>query len=68
MRFNVRNHKIQRDSNEGMHSFSDWRSMVNVMCVLLAKRAFSNNPEGVNSKKFSLAPLACLILSFFYVK
>ena len=39
-------------------SFSDWRSTMKVTLALLAKRAFSVVSEGVNSKKFSIAPLA----------
>ena len=33
--------------------------MMNVVFALLAKGAFSDAIEGVNSKKFSLAPLKC---------
>ena len=33
--------------------------MMSVMFVLLAKRAFSDAIEGVNSIKFSFAPLVC---------
>ena len=33
--------------------------MTNVIVALLAERAFSDVKEGVDSKDFSLAPLAC---------
>ena len=41
--------------------------MINVMFLLLAKGAFSNVIEGVNSKNFSLAPLVCARRSSFHV-
>ena len=40
--------------------------MMNVVFALLAKRAFSNILEGVNSRN-SLALLACSEPAFFYV-
>ena len=33
--------------------------MMNVMFALIAKRAFSDVPQGMSSKTFLLAPLAC---------
>jgi len=33
-------------------------SVINIIFALLAKRAFSDVTEGMNSKSFSLAPLA----------
>ena len=39
--------------------------MINVVFVLLAKRAFSDDIKGVNSKDFSLAQLACSKSPFF---
>ena len=40
--------------------------MMNVMFVLLAKGVLSNVMEGVNSKNFSLARLACSKPPFFH--
>ena len=39
--------------------------MMNVMFALIAKRVFSDILEGVSSKDFSLALLACLRPPFF---
>ena len=47
MRSKVLNHPIQKDFDDEMHSFSDWRSTMHVMFVLHSKRAFSNVLEGV---------------------
>ena len=41
--------------------------MMNVMFLLLAKRTFPDVVEDVNSKNFSLAPIACSKLPSFYV-
>ena len=65
MRFNVLNDKIKRDSNENMYFCSDCGSMINIMFVLLSKMTFSHILYGVNSKHFSLAPLAYLTLLFY---
>ena len=54
----VLNQPIQKDSNENMNSFSNLRSMINMLLVLILKGTLSNAKEGVTSKKFSHAPLA----------
>ena len=54
----VLNHPIQKDSDENMNSFSNLRSMINILLVLFSKRTLSDALEGVTSKKFSLVPLA----------
>ena len=54
----VLNHPIQKDSDENMNSFSNLRSMTNILLVLFSKGTLSDALEGVTSKKFSLAPLA----------
>ena len=40
--------------------------MIGVVLVLLAKGTFCDVTEGVNSKHFSLAPLACSRLPSFH--
>ena len=42
--------------------------MMSAICVLLAKRAFSDLVEDLDSKKFSLAPLASLIPTAFCIE
>ena len=41
-----------------MNSFSNLRSMINILLVLFSKGMLSDALEGVTSKTFSLAPLA----------
>ena len=40
---------------------------MNLMFAVLAKRAYSNVPEGVRSKDFSPAPLTSSVPAFFYM-
>ena len=54
----VLNHPIQKDSDENMNSFSNLRSMINILLVLFSKGTLSDALEGVTSKIISLAPLA----------
>ena len=54
----ILNNPIQEDSDESMDSFSNMRSMINILLVLFSKGTLSDSLEGVTSKKFSLAPLA----------
>ena len=51
----VLNHPIQKDSDENMNSFSNLRSMINILLVLFSKGTLPDALEGVTSKKFSLA-------------
>ena len=52
----VLNHPIQKDSDGNMNSFSNLRSMINILLGLFSKGT-SDVLDGVTSKKFSLAPL-----------
>ena len=48
----VLNHPIQKDSDENMNSFSNLRSMINILLVLFSKVTLSDTLEGVSSKNF----------------
>ena len=48
----VLNHPVQKDSDESMNSFSNLRSMINILLVLFSKGTLSDALEGVTSKKF----------------
>ena len=54
----VLSHPIQKDSDENMISFSNLKSMINMLLVLFSKGMLSDALDGVTSKKFSLAPLS----------
>ena len=45
----VLNHPIQKDSDENMNSFSNLRSMMNILLVLFSKGTLSDVLQGATS-------------------